>query len=339
LCYLSGAGVEKNEAEAVKWFREAAEQNMAQAQASLGVCYATGQGVARDDVAAAKWFRQAAGQNCAPGQYNLAVCYRDGQGMKRDEVEAYKWLLLAGAQGNEGARSDMTRLERQLTREQLAEGQRRAADFKPVAIPTLTVPPSEYRSAGLADLRAKIAIGEAQTQNAPVEASSGGKGGETKAPAAVVKWFRDPDNPKESGEDRAKNEAESSQWYLPALRAQAEGGDAQAQNQLGEAYSAGKRGVTKDAVEAVKWFRQAADQNLPAAQCNLGACYERGDGVAKYEVEAYKWDLLAAAQADTKAKRNAFMLELLLSSEELADGKRLAQDWLEQRKKPSTKSR
>jgi hypothetical protein len=56
----------------------------------------------------------------------------------------------------------------------------------------------------------------------------------------------------------------------------------------------------------------------------------------KYEVEAYKWDLLAAAQGDSKGKRNASMLELLLSPKEIAEGKRRAQDWLEQRKKSST---
>ena len=61
--------------------------------------------------------------------------------------------------------------------------------------------------------------------------------------------------------------------------------------------------------------------------------------MAKYEVEAYKWYRLAAKQRDRKAQRNASMLELLLSQEEIAEGKRRAQDWLEQRKKPSTNSR
>jgi TPR repeat protein len=90
---------------------------------------------------------------------------------------------------------------------------------------------------------------------------------------------------------------------------------------------------------AAKWFQQAADQNLAAAQVNLALCYERGDGVAKDEVEAYKWNLLASAQGDSKGKRNASMLELLLSKEEIADGKRRAEDWLQQRKKASTNSR
>ena len=54
--------------------------------------------------------------------------------------------------------------------------------------------------------------------------------------------------------------------------------------------------------------------------------------MAKYEVEAYKWDLLAAAQGDPKAKHNASVLALLLSPQEIAEGKRRAQDWLERRK-------
>ena len=108
---------------------------------------------------------------------------------------------------------------------------------------------------------------------------------------------------------------------------------------MGEAFYAGRLGAVKNEVEAGRWFRRAAEQNLAAAQSNLGVCYERGDGVPKYEAEAYKWDLLAAAQGDTRAKRNATMLELLLSPEQIAEGKRRAQDWLEQRKKASAGER
>ena len=119
------------------------------------------------------------------------------------------------------------------------------------------------------------------------------------------------------------------------LLATAETGDAKAQNELGEAFYAGKQGTARDPVEAVKWFRRAAGQNFAAAQCNLGLCYERGDGVAKYEVEAYKWYVLAAAQGDTRAKRNLTLLELMLSPEQVAEGKRRAQDWLDRRKATS----
>ncbi len=161
-----------------------------------------------------------------------------------------------------------TQLEHQLTRDQLAEGQRRAGDFKAPEIPS-------------------------------PHAQEGGAYGKP----------------------------------LADLLAKAETGDAKTQNELGEAFYAGKLGAPKDSVEAVRWFRQAAEQNLAGAQFNLGVCCERGDGVAKYEVEAYKWDLLAAAQGHAKAKRHASMLELMLSRAQIAEGKRRADDWLKQRER------
>jgi TPR repeat protein len=42
------------------------------------------------------------------------------------------------------------------------------------------------------------------------------------------------------------------------------------------------RGVVQDDVEAVKWFRKAAEQGYPAAQDNLGWMYKNGrSGFAK----------------------------------------------------------
>ena len=72
-------------------------------------------------------------------------------------------------------------------------------------------------------------------------------------------------------------------------------GLALAQYNLGVCYDRGD-GVAEDHVEAVKWYRKAAEHNDAEAQYNLGICYERGDGVAEDWVEAYKWLLLAARQ-------------------------------------------
>jgi tetratricopeptide (TPR) repeat protein len=57
--------------------------------------------------------------------------------------------------------------------------------------------------------------------------------------------------------------------------------------------------------------------------------------VAKHELEAYKWYLLAAAQGDAKAKNNVILLDLMLSPAQIAEGKRRAQVWLEQLKATS----
>ena len=58
---------------------------------------------------------------------------------------------------------------------------------------------------------------------------------------------------------------------LAQLRAKAETGDAQSQFELGEAFYLGKFDVATNYVEAVKWFRQAANQNLAGAQYIVGA--------------------------------------------------------------------
>jgi TPR repeat protein len=97
-CYLLGQGVPKNYVEAVKWFRKAADQNYAWAQNDLGVRYANGQGAAKDFSKAVKWLRKAAEQNNAVAQSNLGKFYHNGQGVAKDYVEAVKWFRKAAEQ-------------------------------------------------------------------------------------------------------------------------------------------------------------------------------------------------------------------------------------------------
>src|SRR5438045_2798451 len=130
LRYDKGEGVAKDQAEAVKWYRKAAEQNYAKAQYNLADCFDTGEGVAKDQVEAVKWYRKAAEQNYATAQENLGVCYVSGEGVAENLVEAYKWLLLAVRQGNEHAKEGVTLLEHALRPEQIAQGQKRAHEFK-----------------------------------------------------------------------------------------------------------------------------------------------------------------------------------------------------------------
>ena len=109
-----------------------AEAGDAESEMELGRRYNKGEGVVKDQVEAAKWYRKAADQNDADAQYNLAICYERGDGVAEDWVEAYKWLLLAGRQGHEAPKEHMTLLESKLlTPEQLAQGQKGAREFKP----------------------------------------------------------------------------------------------------------------------------------------------------------------------------------------------------------------
>jgi TPR repeat protein len=89
---------------------------------------------------------------------------------------------------------------------------------------------------------------------------------------------------------------EADRKLLAGIRAKAETGDSQSQLELGTALFLGRLGVGKDEVEAVKWYRKAAEQNLVKAQGCLGLCYETGHGVAKDDAEALKWYRKAGEQ-------------------------------------------
>lgn len=90
---------------------------------------------------------------------------------------------------------------------------------------------------------------------------------------------------------------------MQALRTRAEGGDVNAQAELGEKYFEGN-GVEKNGVEAEKWFRMAAEQGSARAQFNLASMYDDGHGVQTDKAEALKWYRKAAEQGNAKAQNN-----------------------------------
>ena len=56
----------EDDAEAVRWYRLAADQGHADAQVFLGLKYANGEGVVEDDAEAVRWYRLAADQGRSP---------------------------------------------------------------------------------------------------------------------------------------------------------------------------------------------------------------------------------------------------------------------------------
>ena len=98
-----GTSLPKDAAEAVRWWRRAAEQGDARAQVNLGFMYAEGQGVPQDDLEAARWYRLAAEQGEAGAQFNLGSMYAEGLGVPQDAAEAVRWYRLAAEQGESTA--------------------------------------------------------------------------------------------------------------------------------------------------------------------------------------------------------------------------------------------
>ncbi|HEY1984624.1 MAG TPA: tetratricopeptide repeat protein [Terracidiphilus sp.] len=101
--YELGAHVAKDPAQAMTWYRKAAEQGFAPAQHSLGVLYEFGNGVPADPATAAQWYRKAAEQGFAPAQFSLGLCYVHGKGVPQDFGQALAWYGKAAQQKNSDA--------------------------------------------------------------------------------------------------------------------------------------------------------------------------------------------------------------------------------------------
>jgi S1-C subfamily serine protease len=87
--------------------------------------------VTQDYAEAVKWFRKAAEQGDATAQFCLGVCYGNGRGVTQNDLQAYIWSSLAAAQGVKNAPENRDVFASRMSREEIIEGQRRAGAFVP----------------------------------------------------------------------------------------------------------------------------------------------------------------------------------------------------------------
>ena len=137
--YQFGRGVAEDDAEAVRWFRRAADQGHAFAQFNLATMSATGEGVPQDEAEAGRWFRLAADQGNPTARFRLGRMYANGRGVPQDDVEAHMWFSLAIAHysGGDPERFEQARNEvaERMSADQIAEAQRRAQEWTPTPEP------------------------------------------------------------------------------------------------------------------------------------------------------------------------------------------------------------
>ncbi len=101
--YAFANHVKKDEKEAFKWCREAAEAGNPDGMMQLGFCYDGGWGVEKDYEEACKWYQKAAALNNSRAMHFLGLLYRDGRGVKQNLGEAFKWYMKAAELGENGA--------------------------------------------------------------------------------------------------------------------------------------------------------------------------------------------------------------------------------------------
>ncbi len=128
--YYLGDGLPIHHERAAALFKQAAEQGHAEAQFALGVCAQNGYGVPMNYLEAAKWYLKSARQDNPNGQYLMGLACKEGSGVSKNIVEAYKWLHLAAEKGQPVHIEARDQLALLLTPDLVAEGKRRAEQFR-----------------------------------------------------------------------------------------------------------------------------------------------------------------------------------------------------------------
>jgi hypothetical protein len=103
--FNGGGGLDRDDAEAVKWFRKAVTQGEPHAMAFLGEATRTGRGgLTASDTDALALFRKAADVGDPLGMHNLAFMYAEGHGIPKDPKQAASWMTKSADAGNPEAR-------------------------------------------------------------------------------------------------------------------------------------------------------------------------------------------------------------------------------------------
>ena len=80
-------------------------------------------------------------------------------------------------------------------------------------------------------------------------------------------------------------------------------------------------------MQAVKWYRLAADQGDANAQLNLGVMFAIGQGVPQDHVQAHKWFNLAGTGGVEDGRKGRDILAKQMTPAQIAEAQRLARAW------------
>ena len=90
--------------------------------------YANGIGVPQDYAQAVEWYRKAAEQGHAGAQTNLGLMYEDGEGVIQDNVYAHMWWNIASSLGDENASKNRDIIAKEMTAADISKAQELARE-------------------------------------------------------------------------------------------------------------------------------------------------------------------------------------------------------------------
>jgi TPR repeat protein/transglutaminase-like putative cysteine protease len=347
--YASGQqGLTQDYAQALAWYRKAAEQNFAEAQFNVGRMFYRGLGTPQDYAMALSWFRKAANQNIGSAQYFLGLMYTKGQGgIAVDSAQAATWYQKSAEKGYPPGEYQLGFLYQQgayVPKDMAKAGMwyRKAAEtgysFAQAALGLLYAQgdgvPKDYTEA-FSWFHKAADQGEAVAENGLGWLYERGLGVQ-KDEAAAVQWYR-------KSSDQAYALAQSNlgrmiyfgqggvpkdhSAALTLWEKAAAQGESTSEFMLGIAYESGE-GTVRNLPLAASWYRKAAEQGLSPAQKNLGILYANGNGgVQRDLVQAHMWFNLAAMHGDEQAAKNRETVAAQMTSQQVESAQKLARDW------------
>lgn len=274
--YYDGNGVEKDYAEAFKWWLKAAGQNHLIAQYNVALSYEKGEGIEQDYTKAIDLYKKAADKGLAAAQHALGLLFIYGRGVEKNAELAESWLKKAADQNYVhslyylgGCYYDKEKYQEAL------EVWTRSADQG--------VPEAKYQlglmyEKGLGtekDLVKAYGWYLSASKDGPIDAQYRtalcyyfGKGVKQDFDIAEI-WFRN----------------------------LAEKGHLLSQHYLGNClYYQGKY------AECLEWWEKAGNRGIAESSYNVGLCYETGEGCEKDMEKAWQWYLKAAGQGHQESK-------------------------------------
>ncbi len=309
--YLTGLGIDKNEAEAFNWYKKAVDNDNKDAYFGLAECYYYAIGTRKDDVLAAKYYKLPADLGDKEALYKLANVYFYGQGGAQDYAQAYKiyknnfaddpdaiynmgfmcyngfgvdedkkmafdLFKLAAQKGNSKAYNDLANMyflgeEVEKSYPQAFKYYAQAAKLGEDAA-SYNLAECYFYGTGIMVDRKKAILFYKKA------ASQGSSDAEYKLGTLS-----------DAGDDVELSYDEAFKWYKRA----AENGHPLAEKKIGDHYYFGY-GVKPDKQEAFKWYLQAANHSNIDAMLEVAWCYRGGVGVAEDPVEAFNWFSAAA---------------------------------------------
>jgi TPR repeat protein len=99
------------------------------AQYYMGMMYMKGQGVEQDYKSAGEWFRKAAENRIPQAQFKLGKLYMKGEGVPRDYEFAYAWFSVGAEHKHDKSINAVSTAMENLSREELTEANKLAANY------------------------------------------------------------------------------------------------------------------------------------------------------------------------------------------------------------------